>query len=190
MTAEPARARVHTVVDSPRPADLVAADGALVASTRKTSGTGCPGPSASPTPHRSPRSSPSDGVLLRSTHRLRPSAGLTGTPFQTTVWRALLRSPTDRGLLRRTRGPDRQTLGVRAVGLANGRNPISIIVPAPVVGSSGSLTGYGGGLARKQWLLALEQRRAHQPPLLDFADGLDAGEPRSATLPMGSHHSA
>ncbi len=46
----------------------------------------------------------------------------------------------------------------RAVGLANGRNPISIIIPCHrVIGSSGTLTGYGGGLARKQWLLDLER---------------------------------
>jgi methylated-DNA-[protein]-cysteine S-methyltransferase len=48
---------------------------------------------------------------------------------------------------------------VRAVGLANGRNPISIIVPCHrVIGANGSLTGYGGGLERKRFLLALEKR--------------------------------
>jgi methylated-DNA-[protein]-cysteine S-methyltransferase len=46
---------------------------------------------------------------------------------------------------------------VRAAGLANGQNPISIVVPCHrVIGSNGSLTGYGGGLHRKQWLLAHE----------------------------------
>ena len=49
--------------------------------------------------------------------------------------------------------------GVRAVGLANGRNPISIIVPCHrVIGSNGALTGYGGGIERKRWLLAHEAR--------------------------------
>jgi methylated-DNA-[protein]-cysteine S-methyltransferase len=49
---------------------------------------------------------------------------------------------------------------VRAVGLANGRNPLSIVVPCHrVIGSDGSLTGYGGGVERKQWLLAHEARR-------------------------------
>jgi O-6-methylguanine DNA methyltransferase len=48
----------------------------------------------------------------------------------------------------------------RAVGLANGRNPISIIVPCHrVIGANGSLTGYGGGLERKTWLLELESKR-------------------------------
>ena len=47
----------------------------------------------------------------------------------------------------------------RAVGLANGRNPIPIIIPCHrVIGADGSLTGYGGGMQRKQWLLALEGR--------------------------------
>jgi methylated-DNA-[protein]-cysteine S-methyltransferase len=50
---------------------------------------------------------------------------------------------------------------VRAVGAANGRNPISIIVPCHrVVGSGGALTGYAGGLPRKEWLLGLEVRVA------------------------------
>jgi methylated-DNA-[protein]-cysteine S-methyltransferase len=50
---------------------------------------------------------------------------------------------------------------VRAVGLANGRNPLSIVVPCHrVIGSDGSLTGYGGGVERKQWLLAHEARHA------------------------------
>ena len=49
----------------------------------------------------------------------------------------------------------------RAVGLANGRNPISIVVPCHrVIGKTGALVGYGGGLERKQWLLAHEQRHA------------------------------
>ena len=53
---------------------------------------------------------------------------------------------------------------VRAVGLANGRNPISIIIPCHrVIGADGSLTGYGGGLPRKQWLLAHEKGRGGGP---------------------------
>ena len=49
--------------------------------------------------------------------------------------------------------------GARAVGLANGRNPIAIVVPCHrIIGRDGSLTGYGGGLDRKHWLLAHEQR--------------------------------
>jgi len=54
--------------------------------------------------------------------------------------------------------------GARAVGLANGANPLSIIVPCHrVIGSNGTLTGYGGGLERKQWLLEHERRWSAAP---------------------------
>jgi methylated-DNA-[protein]-cysteine S-methyltransferase len=83
-----------------------------------------------------------------------------GTTFQKTVWAALLEIPyggtMSYGELARRIG---NAAASRAVGLANGRNPISIIVPCHrVIGSNGSLTGYGGGLERKQALLALEKR--------------------------------
>jgi methylated-DNA-[protein]-cysteine S-methyltransferase len=82
-----------------------------------------------------------------------------GTPFQREVWRALRTircgSTLSYGeLARRIRQPD----AVRAVGLANGANPIGIVVPCHrVIGSDGTLTGYGGGLDRKRWLLAHER---------------------------------
>lgn len=81
-----------------------------------------------------------------------------GTPFQRRVWSALLEIPygvtESYGELARRLGDANLT---RAVGLANGRNPISIIVPCHrVVGADGSLTGYGGGLERKRWLLVHE----------------------------------
>ena len=81
-----------------------------------------------------------------------------GTPFQETVWKALRRikdgtTISYAELARRIGKPK----AVRAAGLANGQNPISIVVPCHrVIGSNGSLTGYGGGLERKQWLLAHE----------------------------------
>ncbi len=84
---------------------------------------------------------------------------LQGTPFQRQVWQALLEIPFGETIsygeqARRIANPK----GVRAVGLANGRNPISIIVPCHrVIGKSGSLTGYGGGLERKRFLLDLEK---------------------------------
>jgi len=83
-----------------------------------------------------------------------------GTPFQQAVWQALLEIPygtraTYGAIARRIGRPS----GPRAVGMATGRNPISIIVPCHrVVGANGTLTGYGGGLDRKEWLLALESR--------------------------------
>jgi len=84
-----------------------------------------------------------------------------GTAFQRRVWRALEQIPYGRT---RTYGQVASELGapraMRAVGAANGRNPISIVIPCHrLVGSDGSLTGYGGGLARKQWLLELEGAR-------------------------------
>ncbi|HEX5403688.1 MAG TPA: methylated-DNA--[protein]-cysteine S-methyltransferase [Pseudonocardiaceae bacterium] len=81
-----------------------------------------------------------------------------GTEFQTRVWQALLDIPYGETS---SYGKQAVTIGAptaaRAVGLANGKNPISIIVPCHrVVGANGSLTGYGGGIDAKQWLLAHE----------------------------------
>jgi methylated-DNA-[protein]-cysteine S-methyltransferase len=81
-----------------------------------------------------------------------------GTPFQRAVWRALRDIPygetiSYRELARRIGKPS----AVRAVGTANGANPISVIVPCHrVIGADGSLTGYGGGIERKRLLIALE----------------------------------
>ena len=86
---------------------------------------------------------------------------LRGTPFQLAVWNELLRIPfgdtiTYAELARRIGKP----AAIRAVGAANGANPIPVIVPCHrVIGSNGTLTGYGGGIERKQWLLAHEGRR-------------------------------
>lgn len=82
-----------------------------------------------------------------------------GTDFQQRVWALLPTIPYGETA---TYGDLAKTLGnpgaSRAVGLANGRNPVSIVVPCHrVVGASGALTGYGGGIERKQALLALEQ---------------------------------
>jgi len=82
-----------------------------------------------------------------------------GTPFQQRVWAALLTIPYG---VTRTYGQQAAAIGSpqasRAVGLANGRNPISIIVPCHrVIGANGGLTGYGGGMERKKMLLDLEQ---------------------------------
>ena len=81
-----------------------------------------------------------------------------GTEFQQRVWRELTEIPYGEtwsyGQLAKRIGKPGAS---RAVGLANGRNPLSILVPCHrVIGANGSLTGYGGGLERKQWLLAHE----------------------------------
>jgi methylated-DNA-[protein]-cysteine S-methyltransferase len=109
---------------------------------------------------------------------------MSGTPFQRRVWEALLAIPygetTSYGELARSLGNPGAS---RAVGLANGRNPISIIVPCHrVIGSNGKLTGYGGGLPRKSALLALEaSTRASQPhayPPVDNETATPGNSPR------------
>ncbi|MEB3071587.1 methylated-DNA--[protein]-cysteine S-methyltransferase [[Mycobacterium] vasticus] len=87
---------------------------------------------------------------------------MAGTDFQRRVWAALLTIPYGQT---RSYGELANQIGApkasRAVGLANGRNPISIIVPCHrVIGANGSLTGYGGGIERKRALLDLERRHA------------------------------
>jgi methylated-DNA-[protein]-cysteine S-methyltransferase len=86
-----------------------------------------------------------------------------GTPFQLSVWQALAGIPYGATisygeLARRIDNPQ----AVRAVGAANGRNPLPIVLPCHrVIGGDGSLTGFGGGLPTKRFLLSLEQRVAN-----------------------------
>jgi methylated-DNA-[protein]-cysteine S-methyltransferase len=90
-----------------------------------------------------------------------------GTEFQHAVWRALRAIPcgttvTYSEIARRIDRPS----AVRAVGLANGSNPVGVVVPCHrVVGADGTLTGYGGGLERKRWLLAHEGAELSTPRL-------------------------
>ena len=83
-----------------------------------------------------------------------------GTPFQHEVWNALRRIPCGTTisysqLAQRIGRPD----AVRAVGMANGSNPVGVVVPCHrVIGAKGSLTGYGGGIERKRWLLEFERK--------------------------------
>ena len=96
-----------------------------------------------------------------------------GTPFQRAVWHALRSIPPG---TTRSYGQLASQLGrasaCRAVGAANGANPVAIVVPCHrVIGADGSLTGYGGGLPRKRWLLDHEHarpcsaEREHRKPL-------------------------
>lgn len=84
---------------------------------------------------------------------------LHGTDFQKKVWRELLKIPFGKTssygeIARRIKNPK----AIRAVGQAVGKNPISIVIPCHrIIGSDGSLTGYAGGLWRKEWLLKLER---------------------------------
>jgi methylated-DNA-[protein]-cysteine S-methyltransferase len=100
-----------------------------------------------------------------------------GTPFQLAVWQQLRLIPYGTTisygeLARRVGNP----AASRAVGAANGRNPLSIVVPCHrVIGGNGSLTGFSGGLPIKQFLLALEDRTAHGDL---FAQGAAVGQHR------------
>ena len=91
-----------------------------------------------------------------------------GTAFRKTVWDALVHIPYGETisygeLARRIGDPSAS----RAVGAANGANPLPIIVPCHrVIGANGKLTGFGGGLPVKQWLLAHERRHAPRTPLV------------------------
>lgn len=92
-----------------------------------------------------------------------------GTPFQEQVWDTLTQIPYGEtwsyGELARRIGKPKAS---RAVGAANGLNPIPVIIPCHrVIGSNGKLTGFGGGLETKEFLLGLEARR--QAPGLNFA---------------------
>jgi methylated-DNA-[protein]-cysteine S-methyltransferase len=154
--------RTHTVVDSPvGPLTLVADDGALTGLYMDRQ-----------------RYRPADETFGDRAHEPFAEAAaqlqeyfagqrtdfdlpltLAGTPFQRQVWDALRAIPYGRTV---SYGQLAQRLGrpsaARAVGLANGRNPVGIIVPCHrVVGAGGALTGYGGGLERKRQLLDLER---------------------------------
>src|SRR5262245_12657457 len=103
-----------------------------------------------------------DGYFAGRLRRFDLPLAPAGTPFQQRVWRALCNIPYGETvsygeLARRIERP----AAVRAVGAANGQNPISIVIPCHrVIGSDGRLVGYGGGLPAKSALLALERRVA------------------------------
>ncbi len=155
----------HTIIDSPYgPLTLVAEDGVLCG-LYMTDQRHRPPEETFGTPEDTPFAETREqldayftGDLTDFTVPLR----LDGTPFQRTVWSHLRAIPYGET---RAYGQLATALGTptasRAVGLANGRNPIGIIVPCHrVIGSTGSLTGYGGGLDRKQRLLDFERGRA------------------------------
>lgn len=156
-----AATRQHTVIDSPYgPLTLVATDRCLAGlymtgqrhrPPEETFGEPDPGPFDAAVEQL-------DAYFAGELREFDLPLHLTGTPFQRSVWAELQRIPYGET---RTYGELAENLGKqgasRAVGLANGKNPVGIIVPCHrVIGASGSLTGYGGGLERKQRLLAFE----------------------------------
>jgi len=112
-------------------------------------------------PHLSKAASQLDEYFAGRRRDFDIALDLNGTPFQRAVWQALLELPfggtsSYRAIAQRVGNPQ----AVRAAGTAIGRNPVSIIVPCHrVLGSSGALSGYAGGLERKQHLLAHELAR-------------------------------
>jgi O-6-methylguanine DNA methyltransferase len=108
-----------------------------------------------------------DGVSAEAPDAADLPLDLRGAPFEQRVWDALVDIPpgvtSSYGAIAAKLGAPRAS---RAVGAANGANPVSIIVPCHrVIGSSGQLTGYGGGLDRKKWLLDHEARWRAQASL-------------------------
>ncbi|MEU0832677.1 methylated-DNA--[protein]-cysteine S-methyltransferase [Streptomyces sp. NPDC005969] len=171
MTATRAATRQHTVVDSPYgPLTLVATDGVL-------SGLYMTGQRHRPPEETFGELDPRpfteticqlDAYFAGELREFDLPLHLDGTPFQRSVWEQLRLIPYGET---RSYGELAENLGKpgasRAVGLANGKNPIGIIVPCHrVIGASGSLTGYGGGLDRKQRLLAFENGTEGDTPAL------------------------
>ena len=164
MTSVPAL-KQHTVIDSPYgPLTLVATDGTL-SNLYMTDQRHRPAQETFGARDDRPFGEAVDQLEAYFASELKEftlELHLHGTPFQRSVWEQLLRIPYGET---RSYGDLAEALGnpgaSRAVGLANGKNPVSIIVPCHrVVGSNGSLTGYGGGLERKQRLLDFEQGAA------------------------------
>jgi len=162
------RDRTHVVADSPiGPLTIVAQDGAIAALYMDAQ-RHAPGPEA----FGAPAGITEEPFATAVTQLQEYFAGQrtefdlplapAGTEFQRKVWAGLLGIPYGQTisygeLARRVGSP----AASRAVGLANGKNPIAIVVPCHrVIGTDGSLTGYGGGLDRKRFLLGLEQGTA------------------------------
>jgi methylated-DNA-[protein]-cysteine S-methyltransferase len=166
-----AEQRSHTVIGSPiGPLTLIAQDGKLsgvrMEITRHEPDAGAFGAAVA---------SESDPVLAAAASQLDAyfrgeltsfdlPLSLEGTQFQRCVWTALQSIPYGETIsYGELAGRIGQPSASRAVGLANGRNPVAIVVPCHrVIGADGSLTGYGGGMDRKRYLLALEQRASGQ----------------------------
>ena len=151
--------RTVTTVDSPvGPLRLVAEDGAL-AGVYLSDHRHAPDLALPPDPDALPGVREQLAAYFRGELRtFDVPVAVRGTPFQRDVWAALATIPYgETWSYAKLAAEVGRPRAVRAVGLANGRNPVSVVVPCHrVVGADGSLTGYGGGLADKEWLLQHE----------------------------------
>jgi methylated-DNA-[protein]-cysteine S-methyltransferase len=153
----------YTTIESPLGPMLVQGDGDFVTGLFMPNHKGWPGPEASwrqtDAPFAAVRAQLAE-YFAGTRQQFDVPLQLHGTPFQQQVWQELRRIPfgetiTYAELAQRVGKPT----GARAVGHANGRNPVSIIVPCHrVIGANGKLTGYAGGMDKKEWLLAWERR--------------------------------
>lgn len=161
----------YTYIDSPLGPLRVQGDGDFVTGLFMANHRGWPGVEASwrqaDAPFATVRAQLAE-YFAGTRRRFEVPLRLGGTPFQRQVWQELLRIPfgatiSYAELARRVGRP----AGARAVGHANGRNPVSIIVPCHrVIGADGRLTGYAGGVDKKHWLLAWERQAAEAEPEL------------------------
>jgi O-6-methylguanine DNA methyltransferase len=164
---------VHTVVDSSPcgPLTLVARDKALtglyMAGQRHRPAPETFGPRDDSLPVFAAAAAQLAAYFAGELTRFELGLAAVGTPFQERVWAALREIPYGETVsYGELAGAIGRPGASRAVGLANGRNPIGIIVPCHrVIGANGSMTGYGGGLERKRWLLAFEGA-SRQPTLV------------------------
>lgn len=111
---------------------------------------------------------------------------LRGTPFQRAIWMRVARAPYGKTITyAQVAARAGRPSAVRAAGHANGRNPVSIVVPCHrIVGTDGSLRGYGGGLWRKRWLLELE--RGESPTARGFTHGHGVAAPTGRVISAGN----
>jgi methylated-DNA-[protein]-cysteine S-methyltransferase len=169
MRTTAAAGRTHVTVASPVGPLTIVAEGGKIAGLYMDAQRHAPGPESfglAADPAEEPFAAAAaqlqayfDGKLTQFDLPLSPA----GTEFQRRVWAGLRAIPYGETI---TYGELAIRLGrpaaSRAVGLANGKNPIAIVVPCHrVIGADGSLTGYGGGLDRKRFLLALERGTPH-----------------------------
>lgn len=157
----------YTLPSPVGPLRLVADDQALREVSFASGETASPEEAAPPTPLLAQAAEQLNEYLTGQRQQFELPLAPIGTPFQQRVWAELRRIPFGQTVTYATiarRIGD--ALAVRAVGRANGANPLAIVLPCHrVVGTGGKLTGFAGGLNRKEWLLRHEGRQAGQGEL-------------------------